>query len=93
MSMLDERAGRQWAAETCELFARDLFKLPNGVDQLMAKLEAGKVGKPTGYARGIQKVIDAVKAGLKKLSKHQKKIAQPPGLKVDKAWVEENREL
>lgn len=92
MSMIEERAGRQWAAETCEIAARDLFKLPNGIDLLMAKLEAGKVGKPPGFVRGIQKVIDSVKAALKLLKKHEQKIVQPPGLKVDKAWFDEHRQ-
>lgn len=92
MSMIEERAGREWAAETCAIAARDLFKLSDGITRLLAKLEAGKQGKPVAFVRGIQKVIDSVKCAEKQLSKNQKKIVEPPGLKVDQAWVDEHRE-
>lgn len=92
MSMIEERAGRQWAAETCEIASRDLFKLSDGITRLLAKLEAGKQGKPAAFVRGIQKVIDSVKCAEKQLSRHQKKIVQPQGMQVDQAFVDEHRE-
>lgn len=92
MSMFEERLGREWAAETCVIASKELFRLADGYDRLLAKLEAGKVGKPAAYVRGVQKVIDSVKAGVKQLDKGQKRILKPQGLQVDKAFVDEHRE-
>lgn len=55
------REGREWALESIRNLHNVVGK-PDGYRQLINYLERGLKGKPAAFARGVQSVIDEVKA-------------------------------
>lgn len=56
-----EREGRQWAWDSIDQFSK-LAGKDDKHRQLIAYLERGLRGKPASFARGVQGVIDEVRA-------------------------------
>ncbi len=61
MCAILQREGREWALESIRNLHNVVGK-PDGYRQLINYLERGLKGKPAAFARGVQSVIDEVKA-------------------------------
>ena len=61
MCAILHREGRDWALESIRNLHNVVGK-PDGYRQLINYLERGLKGKPPSFARGVQSVIDQVKA-------------------------------